>query len=345
MTRAHSNMRRWLCLVATCIAGEAAAHENVADFYRGKTLNVVVGHEAGTGFDFFGRTLSRYITRHMPGNPNAIAQNMPGAGGLRAANWLYNVAAKDGTVVSVLAPETALKPIFGDAAASYEPAKFTWIGNMDESIATCTVSASSGITSVEQLFTREAVFGATGSAAPTSKFAYALVNFLGARIKVVQGYKGSNDLRIALNRGEIEGACGPSHSTLKTQWKDDVDSGRIRALVQFGLKKLPDLKDAAHIYDYAKSSEDREIFDVAFGPHVLGRPVIAPPGVPADRADAMRAAFMRTMQDPDLVAETAKLGLEVRPSSGAEVAALVGRFASFPKRVIERATAGLHEKR
>ena len=167
---------------------------------------------------------------------------MPGAGGLRAANWLYNVAAKDGTVVSVLAPETALKPIFGDAAASYEPAKFTWIGNMDESIATCTVSARSGITSVEQLFTREAVFGATGSAAPTSKFAYALVNFLGAKIKVVQGYKGSNDLRIALNRGEIEGACGPSHSTLKTQWKDDIDSGRIRVLVQFGLKKLADLQ-------------------------------------------------------------------------------------------------------
>jgi tripartite-type tricarboxylate transporter receptor subunit TctC len=345
MTQVHSNMCRWLCLVTICIAGEASANESVADFYRGKTLSVVVGHEAGTGFDFFGRTLSRYISRHMPGNPNAVPQNMPGAGGLRAANWLYNVAAKDGTVVSVLAPETALKPIFGDAAASFEPAKFTWIGNMDESIATCTVSAQSGITSVEQLFTREAVFGATGSAAPTSKFAYALVNFLGAKIKVVQGYKGSNDLRIALNRGEIEGACGPSHSTLKTQWKDDVDNGRIRALVQFGLKKLPDLKDAARIYDYAKSSEDRAIFDVAFGPHVLGRPVIAPPGVPADRVHALRAAFMRTMQDPELVAETAKLGLAFRPSSGAEVEALVARFASLPKSVIERATAGMHEKR
>ena len=139
------------------------ANDSAADFYRGKSLNIVVGHEAGTGYDFFGRTLARHITRHLPGNPGAVPQNMPGAGGLRAANWLYNVAAKDGTVVSVLAPETALKPIFGDAAASYEPAKFTWIGNMDESIATCTVSARSGITSLEQLFTREAVFGATGS--------------------------------------------------------------------------------------------------------------------------------------------------------------------------------------
>jgi tripartite-type tricarboxylate transporter receptor subunit TctC len=341
-------MRRWFLLFAIVTAGDAAAqtpNDSAADFYRGKSLNIIVGHEAGTGYDFFGRTLARHITRHLPGNPGAVPQNMPGAGGLRAANWLYNVAAKDGTVVSVLAPETALKPIFGDAAASYEPARFTWIGNMDESIATCTVSARSGITSVDQLLTREAVFGATGSAAPTSKFAYALVNFLGAKIKVVQGYKGSNDLRIALNRGEIEGACGPSHSTLKTQWKDDIDSGRIRPLVQFGLNKLADLKDAAHIYDYAKSKEDREVFDVAFGPHVLGRPVLAPPGVPADRAAALRTAFIRTMQDAELLAETSKLGLEIRPASGAEVEALVARFASFPKSVIDRATAGMHEKR
>jgi tripartite-type tricarboxylate transporter receptor subunit TctC len=341
-------MRRWFFLFAIVTAGDAAAqtpNDSAADFYRGKSLNIIVGHEAGTGYDFFGRTLARHITRHLAGNPGAVPQNMPGAGGLRAANWLYNVAAKDGTVVSVLAPETALKPIFGDAAASYEPARFTWIGNMDESIATCTVSARSGITSVDQLLTREAVFGATGSAAPTSKFAYALVNFLGAKIKVVQGYKGSNDLRIALNRGEIEGACGPSHSTLKTQWKDDIDSGRIRPLVQFGLNKLADLKDAAHIYDYAKSKEDREVFDVAFGPHVLGRPVLAPPGVPADRAAALRTAFIRTMQDAELLAETSKLGLEIRPASGAEVEALVARFASFPKSVIDRATAGMHEKR
>ena len=182
---------------------------------------------------------------------------------------------------------------------------------------------------MEQLFTREAVFGATGSAAPTSKFAYALINFLGAKIKVVQGYKGSNDLRIALNRGEIEGACGPSHSTLKTQWKDDIDSGRIRALVQFGLKKLPDLKDAAHIYDYAKSNEDREIFDVAFGPHVLGRPVIAPPGVPADRANALRAAFMRTMQDPELAGRD----VEARARDQA-VVRRGGRGAGRPLRVV-----------
>jgi tripartite-type tricarboxylate transporter receptor subunit TctC len=281
----------------------------------------------------------------MPGNPSAVPQNMPGAGGTRAAGWLYNVAPKDGTVLSVFAPETALKPIFGDASGQYDPVKFTWIGNMDESTATCTVSARSGIASLDQLFTREAVFGATGVAAPTSKFIYALVNFLGAKIKVVQGYKGSNHQRIAMVRGEIEGACGASHSTLKTQWKDDIDSGRIRVLVQFGLKPHPDLKGAAHIFAYARTAEMREIFAVAFGPHVLGRPLLAPPDVPPERTRALRAAFMATMRDPLLLAEVDRLGVAIAPSSGGDAAALVARFAAVPKAVIEKATAGLHEKR
>jgi tripartite-type tricarboxylate transporter receptor subunit TctC len=334
-----------LGLVAATAAGAQSAPDAAADFYRGKTLTVVVGHEAGTGYDFFGRTLARFISKHMAGNPSTITQNMPGAGGLKAANWLASVAPKDGLVISVFAPETALKPIFGDAAANFDPAKFTWIGNMDESIATCAVSTQSGITSLDQLRTRDAVFGATGAAAPTSKFAYALINFMGARIKVVQGYKGSNDLRIAVNRDEVEGACGMSHSTLKTQWKDDIDSGRVRTLAQFGMKKSPDLAGVAHIYDYARSDEDRAIFDLAFGPHVLGRPVIAPPDVPAERARALRSAFLLTMQDPELQAEVQKHGLSIAPASGEEVEALVARFAAAPQNLIEKATAGLHEKR
>jgi tripartite-type tricarboxylate transporter receptor subunit TctC len=335
--------------ISACAWSGAAAQPapDAAEFYRGRTLNIVVGHESGTGFDFFGRTLARYLGRHMPGNPNVVAQNMPGAGGLKAANWLYAVAPKDGSVVSVFAPETALKPIFGDAAANFDPAKFSWIGNMDESIATCAMSAASGIASLDQLLTDDQparIFGATGAAAPTSKFSYALINLLGARIKVVQGYKGSADLRIALNRGEIEGACGMSHSTLKTQWKDDIDKGRVRALVQFGLTKAADMPDVAHIYDYAKTAQDRALFDVAFGTHVLGRPLLAPPGVPINRVRTLRTAFMAAMRDPELIAEVEKLGLSITPSSGDDVEALIARFAALPKDVIAKATAALHEK-
>ena len=330
--------------VASAVWAQSPEPDTAADFYRGKTLNIVVGHEAGTGYDFFARTLSRHIGRHLPGNPNVVVQNMQGAGGLKAANWLYNVAPKDGTTVSVLAPEAAFKPLFGDPAALFDSVKFAWIGDMDESIATCVVSGQSGIANLEQLLHRDSLFGATGVAAPTSEMTYGLINFLGARIKVVQGYKGTADVRIALNRGEIEGACGPSVSTLKTQWKDEMKSGRFRPIVQFGLKKSPDLPGVPSIYDFAKSDADRAVFDIAFGTHALGRPLLAPPGVAPERVQALRAAFTKTMQDPDYLADIQKLGLATITSSGEEAEALVHRFFSYPKSVIEKAHAGLHEK-
>jgi tripartite-type tricarboxylate transporter receptor subunit TctC len=325
-------------------AAQAAEPDATAEFYRGKSLTVVVGHEAGTGYDFFGRTLARHIGRHLPGSPGVVVQNMQGAGGLKAANWLYNVAPKDGTTVAVFAPEAAFKPLFGDPAALFDPVRFGWIGNMDESIATCAVSSQSGIASLDQLFQRDALFGATGVAAPTSEMTYGLINFLGARIKVVQGYKGTADVRIALNRGEIEGACGPSVSTLKTQWKDEMTSGRIRPIVQFGLKKSPDLPGVPGIYDFAKSDADRQVFDIAFGIHALGRPLLAPPDVPPERVQALRAAFSKTMEDAEYRGDIQKLGLATITSSGEEAEALVRRFFGYPKGVIEQARAGLHEK-
>jgi len=332
-----------LVLITTASAARAQSAQ-AAEFYRGKTLNVVVGHEAGTGYDFFGRTLARHIGHYLPGSPNVVVQNMQGAGGLKAANWLYNVAPKDGTSIAVFAPEAAFKPLFGDPAALFDSVKFGWIGNMDESIGTCAVSEQSGIASLDHLLKRDALFGATGVAAPTSQMTYGLINFVGARIKVVQGYKGTADVRIALTRGEIDGACGPSVSTLKTQWQDEIASGRIRPIVQFGIKKSPDLPGVPGIYDYAKSDAEREVFDIAFGSHALGRPLLAPPGVAPERVRALRAAFNKTMQDADYLADTAKLGLATISSTGEEAEALVRRFFGYPRSVIEKAHAGLHEK-
>jgi len=332
-----------LVLIATA-SGARAQSDQTADFYRGKTLAVVVGHEAGTGYDFFGRTLARHLGSHLPGTPNVVVQNMQGAGGLKAANWLYNVAPKDGTSIAVFAPEAAFKPLFGDPAALFDAVKFAWIGNMDESIGTCAVSDQSGIANLDHLLKRDALFGATGIAAPTSQMTYGLINFVGARIKVVHGYKGTADVRIALNRGEIDGACGPSVSTLKTQWQDEIASGRIRPIVQFGIKKSPDLPGVPGIYDYAKSDAEREVFDIAFGSHALGRPLLAPPGVAPERVRALRAAFNKTMQDADYLADTAKLGLATISSTGEEAEALVRRFFGYPRSVIEKAHAGLHEK-
>jgi tripartite-type tricarboxylate transporter receptor subunit TctC len=332
-------------LIATTAAGaQQGAADAVADFYRGKTLTIVVGHEPGTGYDFFGRALARHIGRFIPGKPSVVVQNAPGAGGLKTANWLYNAAPKDGTTVSVFAPETAFKPLFGDPAALFDSVKFSWIGNMDESIATCAVTDTSGIARLEDLFSREAQFGATGTAAPTSAMTYGLINFLGARIKVVQGYKGTADVRLALNRGEIDGGCGPSVSTLKTQWKAEIASGRFRPIVQFSIRKSPDLPGVPSIFDFARTDADREIFDIAFGLHAIGRPLIGPPAIPAERVHALRAAFWSTMQDADYLGDIRKLGLATLPAPGEEVDAMVRRFFGYPESVIAKARAGLHER-
>jgi tripartite-type tricarboxylate transporter receptor subunit TctC len=339
----RANFSVWF-LAALLAFIPAAWADPVADFYRDKTLTIVVGHEAGTGYDIYARTLARHIGQHMPGNPNVVTQNMPGAGGLNAANWLYNVAPKDGLVIAIFATEAALQPLFGSKLAKFDPVKFSWVGNLDESVATCVVSEKSGITSLDQMFQRETLIGATGATSPTSSFAFGLANFVGAKVKIVQGYKGSADLKIAMQRGEIEGACGVSLSTLKSQWKDDLQSGRAKPIIQFALKKSAELPGVAHVYDYAKSPEDRELFDIAFGLHVLGRPVLGPPALPAERLQAVRAAFMKTVQNPEFIADVEKAGLSLTPSSGEEVETLVARFFSYPPSIIERARAGVHPK-
>jgi tripartite-type tricarboxylate transporter receptor subunit TctC len=335
--------RGWV-LVALLSLFNAAKADPIADFYRDKTLIIVVGHEAGTGYDIYARTLARHIGQHIPGNPNVVPQNMPGAGGLNAANWLYNVAPKDGSVISIFATEAAFQPLFGSKLAKFDPVRFSWVGNLDESVATCVVSDKSGITGLEQMFERETLIGATGATSPTSSFAFGLANFVGAKLRIVQGYKGSADLKIAMQRGEIEGACGVSLSTLKSQWRDDLRTGRVRPIIQFALKKSPELSGVAHVYDYARSKEDLELFDIAFGLHVLGRPVLAPPALPGERLRALREAFMHTVRHPDFIADVEKLGLPLTPTSGEDVEPLVARFFSYPASTIEKARAGVHPK-
>ena len=330
-------------LAALLLAGPALAEE-AQDFYRGRTVTLVVGHEAGTGYDLYGRTLARNIGRHIPGEPTLLVQNMPGAGGLNAANWLFNVAPRDGSVIMVVAADGLFEPLFGGGTVRLDPVGFTWLGNLDESPATCNVAASSGIQRFEDLLTREAVFGGTGAASAVSAFAIGVKNLLGAKLKMVQGYKGSADVKLALERGEIAGACGMSLSTLKTQWKDAIAAGSIKTILQFGPRRHAELPSVPTIYEFAKTDDDRAIFDLAFGRHILGRPVMAPPSVPLERAAALRQAFAATVKDREFLAETDKLGLPVDASSGEEVTAMIKKFFAYPKPLVERAAAAIKEK-
>jgi tripartite-type tricarboxylate transporter receptor subunit TctC len=326
-------------LVVACAAAlwaSTAAADEVADFYKGKTFTLVVGHEVGTGYDVYARTLSRHLGQHIPGNPAVVVQNMVGASGLVAANWLYNIAPKDGTVAATFVPTTIFESLFGNPAAKFEAGRFTWIGNIDDGINICGVSKASGIGRFEDLQTRETVFGGTGATGPLGKSALAVKHLLGAKIKLVSGYQGSASVKFAMNRGEVHGICGISLSSVTSQWRDELESGAFKPILQLSGNQNAILAGVAHVDTYAKSLEDQQVFSLIFGVQSLNRNYGSPPGMPAERTRALRAAFMATMADPQFRADAAKMQIDVNPASGEEVAAFIARIAASPPQVVER---------
>ena len=333
------NVWRRAVLVFLVIAASAAAAQDVDRFYAGRKLSVVIGHEVGSGFDLYGRALARHMGRFIPGSPNLVPENMIGVAGLVAANWLYNVGAKDGSVMSIFAHTAPFEPLLGRGAGRFDAAKFTWIGNMDAVTGICGVWDHAGVETFDELFTKEILVGAggAGTVGPLTQFPTALRRLLGAKLKLIQGYKGSAEIRLALARGELQGICGLPLSTVKTEWKDDYNAGRFKIILQLGRDRSPALPGVPHVYDYVKSDEDRQVFDLIFGLQAIGRPFAAPPGVPADRTAALRTAFTAMTGDAAFLAEAGKMSLDMSPSTGAEVQAFVTRMYASPPAVVERA--------
>jgi tripartite-type tricarboxylate transporter receptor subunit TctC len=317
--------------VQPCLADE------LADFYKGKTVTIVVGHQVGTGFDIYARAMAPHLARHIPGNPGIIIQNMVGASGIVAANWLANVAPKDGTVMATFVHTVPFEPVFGNAKAQFDPAKLAWIGNMEESTGTCGVAKASGIAAFEDILTKEAIFGATGATGPLGTYAQAVRNLTGAKLKVVYGYKGSAAVKLAMNRGEVHGICGLPLSTIKSFWGDEYTKGEFRPIIQLSGKPSAELKGIPHVDRYAKTAEDRQVFDLIFGAQSLGRIYVAPPGQPAARTKALRDAMMATMKDAKFLADAAKAKIDIEPMSGEQVAVLIAKYSAVSPAVVERA--------
>ena len=327
-------------LVVACAAAlwtSTAAADEVADFYKGKTFTLVVGHEVGTGYDVYARTLSRHLGQHIPGNPAVVVQNMVGASGLVAANWLYNIAPKDGTVVATFAQSVPFEPLYGNAAARYDPARFTWIGNLEESIGVCGVTKASGIDKFDDLLAKETIFAGTGTTGPLGKASLAVKNLLGAKIKLVSGYQGSASVKLAMQRGEVAGICGLPMSTITSFWRDDLESGAFKPIIQLSGRKLAALGGIPHVDDFAKTPEDRQIIGLIFGTLALGRVYVSSPNVPRERANALRAAFMETAKDPAFLEDAVKTQIDILPMTGAEVEAFVARVSASSPAVVERA--------
>jgi tripartite-type tricarboxylate transporter receptor subunit TctC len=323
-------------VLAAAAATPPASADETVDFYKGKTVSIVVGHQAGTGFDVYARVLQRHLGKHIPGNPSVIVQNMTGASGITAANWMANIAPKDGTVMATMVYTVAFEPLFGNDKAKYDPAKFSWLGNMEQSVAICGVSKASGIARFEDLLTKEVVFGATGATGPLGKLAQAVKRLTGAKLKVVYGYKGSADIKLAMNRGEVVGICGLPLSTVKSFWGDEYKAGEFKPIIQLSGKPHPELKGLPHIDSYAQTDEDRQVFGLVFGAQALGRFFFSPPGQPAARTKALRAALMATMKDKDFLADAEKAQIDVEPMTGEDVAHMIETFSSVPPKVVER---------
>ena len=333
--------RTWACGVATAALvwlPAALAHaQSPAEFYKGRNVDLYIGYSVGGAYDLYARVLARHLGKHIAGNPTITPRNMEGAGSLRLANWLYNVAPKNGTALGTIGRGTAFDPLLGSKAAQFQADKFTWIGSANNEVSVCVAWKTSGITKFDDVFDRELIVGGTGQAADTDQFPRILNGVLGTKFKIVTGYPGGNELTLAMERGEVHGRCGWSWSSVLSTHKRWVDDGSIKILVQMSLNKHPGLPDVPLVMDFAKSEEQRQIFKLIFARQVMGRPFLAPAGLPKDRADALRSAFSRTMQDPEFLADARKSQLEITPVTGEEIDGLVKGLHQTPKAITAKA--------
>jgi tripartite-type tricarboxylate transporter receptor subunit TctC len=326
-----------LCILLMAQPGRA---QTVADFYAGRTINVYIGFTPGGAYDIYARQLARFMGGHLPGRPTMVAQNMAGAGGLRVANYLYNVAAKDGTAIGMFSRGLVTAPLL--TGAPYDSRQFFWLGSVAPETVLCAVWATSPIVTWDDMLHRDFVMGGTAPGADSDDYSSVLKNMFGAKLKLVSGYPGGIELNIAMERGEIDGRCGWSWSAIKGSHLSWLNDNKIRLLVQMGLSKEGELPDVPWIMDRAKSDRDRQMLDLLLARQVAAWPFMAPPGLPDDRKAALRKAFDDTMRDPGFIAETKRSGLIVNPVDGAKLDALIAELYRIPQNVVDaaRSTVG-----
>ena len=333
----HSNTLAMAAVLLASITTTTAKADAVADFYNGKTMKIIVGHQPGTGFDLYARVLARYFGKYIPGNPKFIVQNMNGASGIRSMNYIANAAPKDGTEMATMVFTAPFEPLLGAGKGKFDATRMLWIGNMDSSIAVCGVSRKSGISSFDELFKKELTVGATGLTGPFRTTSIAIQRLLGVKLKVVPGYKGSVAVRQAILRGEVSGACGVTISAVRAAFQELTKTGDFKLILQVGRDIDPSLKGVPHVYQYAKSEDDKKVFDLIFGIQALGRAFIGPAGVPPERGTALQKAFMDAMADKQLLAETKKASMDMSPMSGETLKKLVNDVYTTPKPLVARA--------
>jgi len=329
---------------ASTLAPTAARCDDISDFYAGRTVQLVIGYATGGGYDDYARLVGRHIGRHIPGNPTVVVQNMPGAGSIRAANYLHNVASKDGSVFGGFARGIFLDPLLGRAdAMRFTPAKFGWLGSVSNDIGVCAFRQDAGIESWADMQTRHYKIGATGAGADSDVFSNLLRKMFSLPMQLVLGYQSAAETVLAIQRKEVDGRCGWSWSTLSTRNRDLWQSKQIRVVLQLSDQRIAELADVPTVLDVAGSPEQRAILKLVIARQTMARPFVAPPGIPPERLTALRKAFDATMQDPEFLADANRQGLDVRPVTGAAADALIAQVYATAPDVVRRAAEYMKE--
>jgi tripartite-type tricarboxylate transporter receptor subunit TctC len=330
-------MKRILALAFTAaLAPIAARAAGPADFYRGKTITIVVSYAAGGGYDLYSRLLARHFGDYIPGNPTVVVQNMPGAGGVVAANHVYSVAPRDGTVIAAVNQNMPMFQLLGGQGVHYDSAKFNWLGVMMASNSIVMTWHTSGIKTLEDAKKREVTMAGNGVADDGNIYPRILNALVGTKFKVINGYKGTSDSNNAVERSEVDGMGRAGYYSLAAQKPDWLRDKKVNILVQFGFKKQPELPDVPLGLDLVSTTEARQIMSVVSLSPEVGYGHWMAAGIPVDRFKALRAAYAKTLKDKKLLAEAKKSQMAIVPKTGEELDALVREAAKTPKPVLEK---------
>jgi tripartite-type tricarboxylate transporter receptor subunit TctC len=335
-------VRSIVAIAIACLFGATSAvADPVEDFYRDKQVSLSIGYPPGGGYDSFARAVARHLPKYLPGRPAVIVRNMPGAGSLVATNYIANTARRDGTELAAVGREMATAKLFGEKNARFEATELNWIGNTESAATFCGAWHTAGFTAAHQLFERPLVVGGTTGDSTTVSVPLALNFLLNTKLKVISGYRGGADMHLALQRGEIEGRCAWSWSSLQTAGPTWIAEGKVRVLLGLGLERDPRFPDVPTAIELSTSPEKKQALELVLSQDILARPLVAPPGVPAERVAALRRAFDETVADEAFRAEVERLKLDLSPMSGAAMERIIRRLNATPQAVVELAVAAM----
>jgi tripartite-type tricarboxylate transporter receptor subunit TctC len=330
-------------IAIAAVAGMAwAAQANAAseaDFYKGKKISIIIGTSPGGTYDSWARLMARHWGSHIPGSPTFLAKNLPGAGGIKASNYLFNIAPKDGTVVATFSRNIPTRAILNHPAVKFDPVKFGWLGSPELTNRVCIAMASSKVKTAADLFKHQLLMGGAGAGTSVSTAPNLLRALLGMKFKLIEGYKGAIDVVLAMERGEVEGIC-QTYTAFKIGHPGWVENGKVNVLFNLEPKPIPGTKIPS-IFQFIKDKEQREILSFFSSNIEIGRPVAAPPGLPAARLNTLRRGFDATMKDPAFIKGAAKQGLKIDPLTGEEVRKRVAALAATNPVIVAKTEAML----